>query len=52
MLGEEMITDMREHLAVNHTWSEEDMKFIMLYTRCMFGFEFTARVSEFTKGEQ
>jgi hypothetical protein len=48
----EMITDMRERLVANRTWSEEGMESIMLYTGCMFGFEFTARVSEFTKGEK
>jgi hypothetical protein len=47
---EEMITDMRERLVANRTWSE-DMKLVMMYTRCMFGFEFTARVSEYTKRE-
>jgi hypothetical protein len=48
----EMITDMRERLVANRTWREEGMESIMLYTGCMFGFEFTARVSEFTKGEK
>jgi hypothetical protein len=48
----EMITDMRERLVVNRTWSEEAMGSIMLYTGCMFGFEFAARVSEYTKGEK
>ena len=49
---EEMITGMRERLVANRTWCEADMKFIMLYTGCMYGFEFAARVSEYTKGEQ
>jgi hypothetical protein len=48
----EMIADMRERLVANRTWSEEDMGSIMLYTGCMFGFEFAARVSEYTKGEK
>jgi hypothetical protein len=48
----EMISDMRDRLVANRSWSEEDMVSIMLYTGCMFGFEFTARVSEFTKGEK
>lgn len=48
----EMTTDMRERLVANRTWSEEDMESIMLYTGCMFGFEFTARVSEYTKAER
>jgi hypothetical protein len=34
---EEMITDMRERLVVNRTWSEEDMKLIMLYTGVCVG---------------
>ena len=49
---EEIITGMRERLVANRTWCEADMKSIMLYTRCMCGFEFAARVGEYTKGEQ
>jgi hypothetical protein len=49
---EEMITGMRERLVANRTWCEADMKSIMLYTGCMYGFEFAARVGEYTKGEQ
>ena len=41
---EEMITGMRERLVANRMWCEADMKFIMLYTACMYGFEFAARV--------
>jgi hypothetical protein len=44
----EMFADMRERLVANRTWSEEDMGSIMLYRGCMFGFEFAARVSEYT----
>lgn len=47
----EMTADMRQRLVANRTWSEEHMESIMLYTDCKFGFEFTARVSEFTKGD-
>jgi hypothetical protein len=49
---EEMITGMRERLVANRTWCEADMKSIMLYTGFMYGFEFAARVGEYTKGEQ
>jgi hypothetical protein len=48
----EMIADMRKRLVTNRTWCEGDMKYIMLYTGCVFGFEFTARVGEYTKAEQ
>jgi hypothetical protein len=47
-----MIADMCEQLVTNRTWCEGDMKYIMLYTGCVFGFEFTARVGEYTKAEQ
>jgi hypothetical protein len=44
--------NLRERLVANRTWSEEGMESIMPYTGCMFGLEFTARASEFTKGEK
>jgi hypothetical protein len=47
---EEMIAGMRERLVAKRTWCEADMKSIMLYTGCMYGFEFAARVGEYTKG--
>ena len=48
---EEFIANMRERLVVNRTWCEADMKHIMLYTGCMYGYEFAARLGEYTKPE-
>ena len=49
---EEIISSMRKRLVENRTWCEADMKHIMTYLGCMYGFEFAARLSEYTKPER
>ena len=48
---EEIVTSMRERLVVNRAWTEADMKFIMLYCGCMYGYELAARLGEYTEAE-
>lgn len=48
---EEIVTSMRERLVVNRTWTEADMKYIMLYCGCMYGYELAARLGEYTEAE-
>lgn len=49
---EEIIASMRKRLVEGRTWCEADMKHIMTYLGCMYGFEFAARLSEYTKPER
>jgi hypothetical protein len=49
---EEIIMSIRERLIVNRTWSDSDMSLNMLYCGVMYGFEFAARVSEYTEAEK
>jgi hypothetical protein len=48
---EEIITSMSERLVAYRTWSDSDMKLNMLYCGVMFGFEFAARLDEYTEAE-
>jgi hypothetical protein len=48
---EEFITSMRECLVGSRVWDGVGMGYIMLYTGVMFGYEFAARVGEFTEAE-
>ena len=49
---EEFIASMRQRLVENRSWCDSDMKLIMLYTGCMYGYELAARVGEYTKPEK
>jgi hypothetical protein len=48
---EEFLTNMRERLVGNRGGDDAGMVFIMLYTGIMFGYEFAARIGEYTVAE-
>ena len=48
----ELLLDVRQRLWTGRTWSDNDMKPRMLYLACMWGYDLSARVSEFTKPEK
>lgn len=49
---EEILTDMRTRLWVAGDWSDEAKRSKATYVGCMYGFEFTGRVGEYTHSER
>jgi hypothetical protein len=50
-ISEDVLADMRTRLWNNLDWSDEDKEKRMKYLGCMWGFELSARVSEYTRAE-
>ena len=48
---ESVLVEMRQRLWVGRTWGYADLALRMTYPGCMYGFELSARVGEFTYGE-